>query len=237
VMIKLNSNGDLHLSAHHVAQPTIRLLEILGFGRDTFLNNTRCIPSEYHATYRGALPIPNDDLWHQICAVLSDSDSFAGTLEEELISPDDRFAFQYSGDAPSLRSGDISEYSFKLSAVPAGQYKACDIHLSVLLDATSEDALEGLDALGFIAFDKPSADGDRRIFTITCESLDDGYYALALLRKLLPTLGRLSGKCKLEKTTRFLRIPNDAPSLPLITHDEVLKWGVWLQSAQRRHAR
>src|SRR6267143_578014 len=74
---------DLHISALTISPASRGNLENLGFVRDEFANNRRCIASEYHASYKGNERIPNDALWGRLSNLLFEDDYFSGHLEEE----------------------------------------------------------------------------------------------------------------------------------------------------------
>jgi hypothetical protein len=216
--------GDLHLSAQTISQSLISQLELLGFVRDLFANNTRCEASEYHGTYRGLIQIPSDDIWERTAKLLESACDFVGGLEEEIILPEERFSLHFSHLQEPHITSELSQIPLKFINVPPGKYKACDIHLSLILDATSTDPLEALEALQFVTFDKPSPDGVRRIYTTTCESVSDGQLILGTLQKLLPRIGPLTGKLKMERTTRHIRLPEDATCLPLLPSEFSRTW-------------
>jgi hypothetical protein len=212
---------DLHLSAYAISQDTVREVESLGFRRDEFANNRRCDTTAYHGTYRGSETLPSDSLWARIKDTLGADNSFVGGLEEEEFFPQQtRFLKTSSCDAPVVRR------QLLISEVPrAGNYKACDIHINVSISETSKEALEAIEAIGLASFDKPAANGIvHRVFSATCETLDDGNALFDALLEWLNSLPELSAKVKFESTRRFMRLPADAPALPLVSHQNLQLW-------------
>ena len=106
----------------------------------------------------------------------------------------------------------------------SGMHKACDIHLSIEVERSDSAAVEHVDDLQLISFDKPVGDTTRRVHSITCESVEDGRCVFQCLVKHMSCVPGLVGKIKMEETTRFLRVPSDAPTLPITTAEEVARW-------------
>lgn len=210
---------DLHLSAAHISPQTVRTVEKLGFVRDEFANNTRCLASDYHGTFRGPQRLPDDDLWRQACAALRSDPLFIGCLEEESIEPEHQRTLHGTGSAMPAPLPPIH-----LTDVPAGEHKACDLHIGVNLTTSTPAALAQLEHLEIASFDKPTPEGIRRVYTITCATRDDGERMFTHLAQHLSQVPGLHGKMKLEMTTRYLRHPDDAPTLPLTTPAVVAAW-------------
>lgn len=210
---------DLHLSAYAITPETIRKVEALGFRRDEFANNTRCDTTAYHGTFRGERQLPDDELWHELDRVFEEDASFVGGLEEEEFSPSETIQLIGSnGNPPSMRP------PIAASAPAAGTYKACDIHINVNLPKTTPEALQAVEALELAAFDKPQDNGTHRVFSATCASLESGRTLFRELKDYLSLVPGLVGKMKFERTTRFLRVPADAPALPLTDDSQLSNW-------------
>lgn len=210
-------NFDLHLAAFRIDPGTISQLERMGFVRDEFANNTRCERSEYHATYRGAMALPSDSLWQQTVEFLKTDNNFSGGLEEERAGNSEEF----TGDS-SFWPG--APRAIESVTCPAGKHKACDIHIRIELEQSSEEAVNFLERLTLASFEKPGPRGVRRIYTATSETVEDGEKLFSALVSLLRTVPGLRGRAKLEYTTRFFRFPEDAPSLPLVTTSALRRW-------------
>lgn len=213
------SKFDLHLSAYRIAPSTIKSVEALGFTRDEFANNTRCDTTAYHGTFRGNRVLPNNDLWSELQRVFHADTAFIGGLEEEEFDPSETVQLRgTSTKAPE------SAHPIGMAPPPSGTYKACDIHINISLEKTSAEALKYVDALHLASFDKPQEDGIHRVFSGTCQSVPSGLKLFAALRAYLQAVPNLVGKMKFERTTRFLRIPADAPALPLTSDIQLKEW-------------
>lgn len=210
---------DLHLSAYTISLETIREVEALGFRRDEFANNTRCDTTAYHGTFRGERQLPDNALWHQLRGVFDGDTSFVGGLEEEEFAPSETVQLVGgSGNPPSLRP------PIAASAPAAGTYKACDIHININLSRTMPESLLAVETLELASFDKPQEDGIHRVFSATCASVDSGRALFRALKDYLSLVPGLVGKLKFERTTRFLRVPADAPALPLTDDNQLSDW-------------
>lgn len=211
---------DLHLSAEQISRATISELEALGFRRDEFANNTRCYASAYHATYRGAVKLPDDRLWNLVCERLQADPEFSGTLEEEATEPRHRADFHGAGKRLPTSPGGIG----LVADIPPGKHKACDLHISVSLNQSTSEALDFMESMKLISFDKPTAEGVRRVYSVTCETFEEGEQLFKTMSRLLGKVHGLAGKLKLERTTRYLRKPDDAAMLPLTIAADLNKW-------------
>lgn len=197
----------------------IRQLERLGFRRDEFANNTRCVASEYHATYRGMQQLPDDGLWQAVGNLLLSDETFRGCLEEESMEPG--YECEFDGKATALPA---VLPPLPLIDVPAGKHKACDLHIGINLTASTPTAIGHVEQLQVASFDKPIPGGVRRVYSITCETPEDGRAMFKVLAEHLARVPGLQGKIKLELTTRYMRHPDDAPTLPLTTTGAVADW-------------
>jgi len=196
----------------------VEVLERVGFVRDEFANSTRCVASEYHATYRGGICLPDDHLWSGTCITLQSDSDFIGCLEEEEYQDTDVCLIEGS------QEGEIQTLPPLECAIPSrDKHKACDIHIGIER-SWSDAVVHCMEHLECACFDKPTADGVRRIYTITCESIGDGRQLFDTLYDLLKCVPGLCGKMKLERTIRFLRVPDDAPTLPISTEESVDSW-------------
>ncbi|TSC78482.1 MAG: hypothetical protein G01um101429_755 [Parcubacteria group bacterium Gr01-1014_29] len=208
---------DMHLAATKISQKSIHALEHLGFQRDEFANNTRCLASEYHGTYRGTRELPDDTLWEKTCKILLSDKTFSGCVEEEAIT-----------DEISIEGTNITMPApvspLRIEDVPTGKHKACDIHMRIDLSASLPEAIEQLERLEIASFDKPTPEGIQRVYTVTCETREDGECLFIALSRYLRSLPRLRGNMKLEITTRYLRYPDNAITLPITRHDAVTAW-------------
>jgi hypothetical protein len=221
-MSSSNSNAieyDLHLSAISISSGTVQAIESIGFVRDEFANNTKCVASEYHGTFRGSAPLPDDHLWATICSVLSSDTAFSGGLEEEVTQPHHEHRLIGSADAIPEALPPI-----ELQPITAGKRKACDLHISISLATSARHAIEYIETLQAASFEKPSPEGVRRIYTVTCETFEDGENLFLALCNMLDQVPGLHGKLKLEGTTRFFRHPIDAATLPLTDSQSVRRW-------------
>jgi hypothetical protein len=217
---------DMHLSAALISQSTIARLNQIGFVRDEFVNLTFCHTGEYHATYRGSNPLPDDDLWDNICFLLESDERFSGYLEEEANESVYRRKLLGTGFV-------MPEFlpPIRLVECPAGVQKLCDIHIGISLSHSAESAIEYLKRLELSSVDKPSPDGIRRVYTLTCESLKDGERLYLWLGQHLSTLPGLRGTIKLEKISKHFRKPENATTLPIATLKAVSQWFAELPSA------
>lgn len=213
-------NYDIHLSAYSISKETIKKVEKLGFCRDEFTNNTRCETTEYHGTFRGDIVLPNDKIWEKICKVLSDDKKFSGGLEEEEFGKNDVVFFDNETHNQSLN------ILPKMTTIlpPPNTYKGCDIHISIDMTNSNLSCLDYLEALSIPCFDKPKNGNIYRIFSITCETVDEGRRVFEFMKTYLGTIPGLKGKMKFEKTTKFFRLPENAIALPLINSLYLSKW-------------
>lgn len=216
----MSKNYDLHLSAYSISPETIVAVESLGFLRDKFANNRYCDTTAYHATYRGDSRLPNNKLWRDLEVALTQDSSFAGGLEEEEYTQEEVVHFAVDN---------VSEYNLVfVERLPfhrpiANEYKVCDIHLNVAL-AESSAAIAFISSIECASFDEPDTDGAHRIFSATCDSLDSGRKLFRLLCGILEIVPGLKAKMKFERTTRSIRIPLDAPALPLLSAGDLEHW-------------
>lgn len=215
----MGTGYDLHLSAALISQSTIASLNQLGFVRDEFANLTFCHTGEYHATYRGSNRLPDDGLWDSICFLLENDERFSGYLEEEANESAYRRELFGAGFLMPVLLPPIG-----LVECPAGVQKVCDIHIGISLSGSGEQAIEYLKQLELSSVDKPSADGIRRVYTLTCESLEDGERLFLWLSQHLSAVPGLKGTIKLEKISKHFRRPEDATTLPIATMEAVSAW-------------
>jgi hypothetical protein len=216
---------DIHLSAYEISKESIQQFENLGFQRDEFANNTRCEVTAYHGTYRGEEHLPNTDLWDNLCSILNNDITFSGGLEEEEFSTNGTIEF----------SGQGKEVKPLLPALETEQplpnyYKACDIHINIDVEKTDPNCLNYLEALQVASFDKPRNGKIHRIYTITTDTLENGEKAFTIISEYLKDIKGLVGKMKLEKTTRFLRKPETAYTLPLTNSQAFERWLIKLEN-------
>jgi hypothetical protein len=225
---------DLHLSAYKISNESIAEFEKIGFKRDEFANNTRCEVTQYHGTYRGNELLPNDDLWEKLCQILDNDPKFSGGLEEESYNPNETITFEGKG----ILGFDDEDYlpSMETQQPPPNVNKACDIHISINLEESNLDSLKYLEVLKVASFDKPRDEKIYRIFTITCETFEDGKVAFDIVKNYLQSIRGLCGKVKLERTTRFFRKPATAYTLPLTDKIAFQKWLKELEKVHVCHA-
>lgn len=205
-----------HLSAMRISPKTVGDLEQkFLFQRDQFANNTRCETTAYHGTYKGEQKGMTRVCWDEIITLLASDLIFEGDLEEELILPQYIFTFSNNGDdAAALRS--IKKR--KIEPCPVGTYKACDIHIKVTWDKTSDAVKEALDGLEMISFDRPVGEAGKfnRIYTLTFESLADGLTHFEHLKEHFSQTRGIEARLKLEIATCFYRQPDTAVVLPIV---------------------
>jgi hypothetical protein len=217
----MNKKYDIHLSAYTISNKSIKAFEALGFQRDEFANNTRCEVTAYHGTYRGNEKLPSNKLWDKLCNILEADNEFTGGLEEE--------EFDANGTVFFDRDDKIKENVSYLPSLTTEQpkpkiYKACDIHINIDLENSNKSSLKYLEILQVASFDKPKDGKIHRIYTITNETVQDGEKTFLILSEYLKSINGLKGKLKLEKTTRFLRIPETAYTLPFTSSESFKKW-------------
>ncbi|VUZ85618.1 hypothetical protein MELA_02003 [Candidatus Methylomirabilis lanthanidiphila] len=217
----MSNKFELHLSAYAISPDSIVTIESLGFVRDKFANNRYCDTTAYHATYRGATKLPNNDLWQSLKMVLTQDVSFVGILEEEEFFQEE-LAHYSTDDVTEWEPHYIEKLPFHRPL--SNEYKACDIHLNVSLRKSSSATVDYISSIGFASFDKPEVDGDHRIFSATCKSLEGGKKLFEFLNKLLVRIPGVKAKMKFERTTRFIRIPTEAPALPLLSDFDLETW-------------
>ena len=220
---------DIHLSAYEISRKAIEQFELLGFQRDEFANNTRCEVTAYHGTYRGKEHLPNTDLWDKLCNILNEDITFSGGLEEEEFKADGTIFFTGEGQEvkPLLPAFETEQPEPKV-------YKACDIHINIDIENSDIECLKYLEALQVASFDKPKDGKVHRIYTITTDTLENGLKAFSIIREYLKDINGLKGKMKLEKTTRFLRKPETAYTLPLTNSQAFERW---LEKLENQYAK
>jgi hypothetical protein len=218
----MKAKYDLHLSAYSISLISIRRLEELGFKRDEFANNTKCEATAYHGTFKGNDVLPSNPLWDKICDILNKDDDFSGGLEEE--EYDEESIIHFSSQKVNNNIS-LSPLPIMYTEQPAiGRYKACDIHINIDLSQSALNSLKCLESLEVASFDRQEDNGVHRIFTITCETILDGLEAFSIIGNYLKCIPSLSGKIKIEKTTRFLRQPIAGTSLPLTSNTAFQDW-------------
>lgn len=211
---------DLHLSAYQIGSGTVAAVEAMGFRRDMFANSRRCDTTAFHATYRGATPLPDDRLWSEICEELAADTSFVGGLEEEEFDPAQTHTTMGGGPtSPPLPLPAMAHFKALVGVV-----KACDIHINVPLADGGTGSLALLELLQLPSFDKPQPDGDHRVFSVTCDDYQAGAELFAVLCTYAELIPGLPAKLKFERTRRFFRKPADAPTLPVTPRDVALNW-------------
>jgi hypothetical protein len=218
---------DIHISAYRLSLTTIKLFEGLGFQRDPFANNTRCSCTVYHGTFRGDAALPSETLWSAIAEAVALDEAFVGTVEQE--SFDDvavRFIRPRSGPVPLTLP-----CALRTRQPRPGEYKECDIHINVACATTSSETLASIEGLGLASFDKPGVDGVHRIFSITCDEFHAAKTFFECLVMYLDNLPDLSAKLKLERTDKYLRIPADAPCLPMSSCQDLAEWTATLRAS------
>ena len=210
---------DLHLSAYEISKETIAEFENLGFQRDEFSNNTNCDITVYHGTYKGLNYQPGSEIWSTLCELLQNDDFFSGSLEEESFETESVAFFLGKGNEikPTLPA-------LKTKQPAPNTYKACDIHISIDLEDSRPTSISHLENLGVASFDRYKNGKMHRIYTITTETLEDGYKTFSIINDYLKDIKGIVGKMKLEKTTRHLRKPLNAPSLPLTNCQFFQEW-------------
>lgn len=223
------SHYDMHLAAAEISKHSIDLLQKKGFVRDEFANLTCCHTGEFHGTFKDENLLPSDELWSEICSILEFDEQFSGYLEEEVTETEwRRVLFGQSSQSPENLP------QINLIECPAGRHKACDIHIGINIETSLPSAIKYIEQLQCSSVDRPSPEGIRRVYTITCEVLEDGELLFLKLYKHLSAVEGLYGRMKLEKTTRHYRKPDDAVTLPLATNEAVTEWLFSVQFRQER---
>lgn len=210
---------DIHLSAYQISEESIQEFETLGFERDEFANNTRCEVTAYHGTYRGKEHLPNTNLWENLCSILKKDTNFSGGLEEEEFDAENSIFFTGVGQENKPLLPAIETVQPK-----SGIYKSCDIHISIDIENSDSNCLKYLEVLQIASFDKSKNGKIHRVYTITTETLENGQKAFAIISDYLKNVKGLVGKMKIEKTTRFLRKPETAYTLPLTNSQSFERW-------------
>jgi hypothetical protein len=219
----MKSKYDLHLSIYRVSQSTIKSVEKLGFIRDEFANNRYCDTTVYHGTYYGVEELPSDNLWNELERIFIADETFIGSLEEEESFPKQTY-YVKNLDLPNSSKTERNLLSFPSSTTPVGVSKACDIHINFSLDNSSEESIKKIEELNLASFDKPQIDGTHRIFSITCETINDGQAIFQYFQEYLKILPNIDVKMKFEATRRFLRIPKGSPVLPIVYSQDIKSW-------------
>ncbi len=204
---------DLHFSGYKVEQSLINALLSWGFERDLFTNNKRCSTTQFHATYKGSRTI-NEEFFEEVCDLVRQYPETVADLEFESSSSELKIFFE------PLTKGQLAEQnklpSFELKTCPPDVTKACDIHLAIDVMKSSAYALQILEDMQMISFDRPIEGGYKRIYTLTYEDLAKGQEMFEKLKSLLSQLHLFSGKLKLELLQKQFKIPQNAPVLPLV---------------------
>lgn len=220
----MNTRYDLHLSAFSISPETIKVIEELGFSRDEFANNTRCERTAYHGTYRGIVSLPSNKIWNTLKQLLSSDQSFVGNLEEEIYDSTQVFEFVSAQQDEIDYSARCSFEPIKCEQPAIGIYKSCDIHINFTINCTSLQSLAIIDRIGMASFDKLESDGAHRIYSATCVKTESGRRLFETLKEIILILPKAKVKMKFEHITRYLRIPSDAPALPLIQESDLVEW-------------
>ncbi|HEY8948345.1 MAG TPA: hypothetical protein VIM56_05630 [Rhizomicrobium sp.] len=209
---------EIHVSATTISADTISALHGLGFDVDHFLNCRNSIPPTFHATYRGSLPLPNEELWQNLVALVANDRAFSGIIEEEEAEQIEQFQDAH-GTCPSW----FSELpTLAIQTCPPGTYKACDVHIRVALDGGGK-FVELLQTVGTASFDREKNGRLNRVFTATFPTLEAGRSFFQTIRALVH-LADSDGQVKLEKTRRFIRVPSTAIALPITLADDLALW-------------
>jgi hypothetical protein len=211
--MKPSLTKDLHFSGYAVSHELITELLALGFVRDLFTNNTRCATTQFHATYKGIVPI-NQKFFEKVCTLMKKYPDTVADLEMESCNP--RHRIELKPVAREVLESVPHIAPFKLIACPVGITKAADIHIACNMADSSAYALHFIEKLEMISFDRPMEHGFKRIYTLTFQ---DVLLAIHWFNKLHETLSKLhmfSGKIKLEFLQKQFRMPENAPVLPLV---------------------
>ena len=163
--------------------------------------------------------LPDNQLWTELQGIFSADDSFVGGLEEEEFAPAETVHIAGTNLAAPVLGRPLGK-----SQPTAGTYKACDIHINIDLRKTQPEAMKFVEVLELASFDKPQVDGVHRVFSATCESVESGRKLFKSLSEYLSQVPGLVGKMKFERTTRFLRLPPNAPALPLTSDSQLAEW-------------
>lgn len=218
---------DIHLSADNISTSTILKLVEIGFQRDEFTNNRRCNATAFHATLKEHVNIPDNKIWDLIVELLSYDSHFVGALEEEFFFESDRYIIH--GKDTGI---DWLTIPFIMSKPLAGEHKACDIHMSIDFAASSHEAINTIEKLNMISFDRPIPNGFRRVYSLTFEKISDGKAVFEVLKEITSSTDGLIGKLKFEKINRFFIYPPEASQLPIVKSKEVIAWLAAVKSFQ-----
>jgi hypothetical protein len=211
---------DMHLAAERISRDSIAKLTEIGFTRDEFANLTHCHTGEYHATYRGAIPLPDEGVWARTTAVLNGDARFSGYLELEATP----LELLRTYPVPVLGSLPPLPPAVGMVECTADLRKAADVHIGVMLEQSTPDALSWFDALHTAYVEKPTPAGTRRVYTVTFEAADDAKLFASTIDGHLKRLPGWVGKMKLEVIKRQLRKPFDAVTLPIARTFAVADW-------------
>ncbi|TWU54795.1 hypothetical protein Poly51_35140 [Rubripirellula tenax] len=116
-----------------------------------------------------------------------------------------------------LRHPDYPKFDCRLSQKANTKRATFTFALSSLI----AQAVESIEATGIPSVDRPPEGKVKRIYTLTCLTLDDGRKVFDLFRDHLAGFPGFVGKLMFEVTTRHLRNPDDADVLPIMLSDDV----------------
>jgi hypothetical protein len=211
---------DMHLAAARISRSSIEQLAEVGFVRDEFANLTHCHTGEYHATYRGVIPLPDEGVWARTTGILNADERFSGYLELEATPLEllRTYPTPIEGSLPPLPP------AITLVECTAELRKVADVHTGVMLEQSRPEALAWFDALKAAYVEKPTPAGTRRVYTVTFEQVEDAKHFAQVLDAHLRRLPGFVGKMKLEVIKRQLRKPADAVTLPIARPQAVADW-------------
>ena len=194
-------------------------IESVGFKQDGLSNTLRSDSASYHASLSSSAEIDSGDLWSELENILRSDIYFVGALEEEMYFRAHAIALTGQSRLAPIMCGPLIG-----SQPPAGKFKSCDIHINIDLAATSASALAYIESLQIASYTKVVLGRSHRVFSATCESLESGRKLFDVLGVYLTQVPDLVGVMKFEHTTRYLRIPDNAPTLPLTYDANLADW-------------
>lgn len=208
---------ETHIAADLIDEFTKSIFLDAGFKSNEFIRHREVSASAWRATWKSNKKRTQKE-WNDWANILKSS-SFQGTLIEELF--DTATLNVFSGSAKRKRIAPPP--SLVATNVPPGEYKACDIHISIDLTRSDPASVSEIERICNASVDRKPK-GSKRIFTVTCERLLDGHAICEQLSSHLETLESLYGKIYLEQILRYERIPNNTPVLKRVDSKHAADW-------------
>ena len=207
----LSIKYEIHVNGYEIGKTLGQALFSLGFHPDDFDRSTITDHAPPHhftfVTYENRHQL--NEVWRRVLAVINADENFRGYIEAETVPDSHRRIFEERPFEP------VAEFPFpackKPHELPAGQFKASDIHIARSLDRSRDELDDLLRDHNFYEVHWRDGNGEaERIFTYQTEYAADAKSVYQMLCDYLEKVGGPK-QLDLEITSMFFRKPADFP--------------------------